>query len=193
MAELNEVENDAGVWLSLRELDGQTLGAFLPPAQPDRAHGLTVYWPARDAPMEFQYFLRQARLRLPIPPNVQDVERRIGFDRLSGDPTELTGSESDFSAFDFVRFEHVFVDATAGERAVLVAWANLIAAEGPNVPQDAAGVQIQIGDFRVLQQPLASLITKTSADRPEFSSVASMLRKMDEYLAARLSSPEVFA
>lgn len=177
----DEAPTRAGTWLTF-EQSGEELYALVHSSDEEPEPGVTVYWPAMRSPSRFLSFFDVASKRVTDRSDRLSFERRILFDRDSGEPQDFDGSEESFDLADFIRLERISVGAEGNEHPILVAWANLDSGGGPEIPVDAGGVLFQPRHLRGLLQPLSDLIATTSFEMTAIGDIAAMLGELDAYL-----------
>ncbi|MBO6527961.1 hypothetical protein [Erythrobacter sp.] len=175
---IQEIPDEGGTWLTIEERDGAQLRAIIHAGNDEFDQGVTVFWPSWQSAVPFHQFFETAKPRVEdFRPDVRTMERLSAYERITGDPVELE-TELNPSEFGFIRFDLVRVGNSGEERPALVVWINQEAGSGEVVPPDAAGVFFQPVYLDSLEQPLATLITETSVERPDLASVVSLLEEL---------------
>jgi hypothetical protein len=187
MAQLTQsLPSASGEWVTFAEDDGPTLAALVHESTTEPEAGVTVYWPARNAPTSFVSFFDLARPQVRENPDDEWIERRLGYANQTGSLIEFAvPSTPNFAQLFFMRLEQQRLGSMGHEHPVLVAWCNLEAGRAATTPPDAGGVLLQPRHLPGLRQPLAQLIANTSATAPSLADVVSLLAALEIHLAGR--------
>jgi hypothetical protein len=203
MAALEEFETEVGDWL-LIENGADKLRALIHRGDDDPEPGFTLFWPGRFDAVEMMNFYKSSEGKVAESRSAYQQARVVTYERDSGEDKMTFGAalpdygggwpdEPTFQNADFVRFEHVAIGQDGSERPILVLWCVVDDSLTIPVGTDSAGLLMQPRHLPGLRPAIATLVTRTSADRPSLGNVVEMLEQLEEHLSPDASPIAVAA